>query len=337
MIPRARICAMTILLVAVYCGQGWSQAPPPVILEIDTDNQVQYNGDVSDLSRMAANPDITPASAPRNFGLVINLGDIVTVNGQPAKGIMVERLIRLGLAPAPTPGNAIADVTRTQIGDRIFEILKSDGTAIGSIMISQFTGGAPAPGGPLAASGGNLAIVGGTGAFLGARGQAYTGARPDQIGSRQASMAEDPANRRRHGGGRFRYVLHVLPMARPEIAVTAAGPAVTHSSDFAPVTASRPAAVGEILSVFATGLGPTRPGVDPGKPFPASPLAAVNSPVEVLVNGRAAEVLAAVGYPGAVDGYQVNFRIPSETARGTATIQVSAAWIAGPEVRIPVQ
>ena len=76
---------------------------------------------------------------------------------------------------------------------------------------------------------------------------------------------------------------------------------------------------------------------DPGKPFPASPLAAVNSPVEVLVNGRAAEVLAAVGYPGAVDGYQVNFRIPSETARGTATIQVSAAWIAGPEVRIPVQ
>ena len=337
MIPRAKICAMTVLLVAVYCSQGWGQALPPVILEIDTDNQVQYNGDVSDLSRMAANPDVTPANAPRNFGLVINLGDIMTVNGQPAKGIMVERLIRLGLAPAPTPGNAIADVTRTQIGDRIFEILKSDGTAIGSIMISQFTGGAPAPGGPLAASGGNLAIVGGTGAFLGARGQAYTGARPDQIGSRQASMAEDPANRRRHGGGRFRYVLHVLPMARPEIAVTAAGPAVTHSSDFAPVTASRPAAVGEILSVFATGLGPTRPGVDPGKPFPASPLAAVNSPVEVLVNGRAAEVLAAVGYPGAVDGYQVNFRIPSETARGTATIQVSAAWIAGPEVRIPVQ
>ena len=337
MIPRAKILAMIVLLVAVYCSQGWSQAPPPVILEIDTDNQVQYNGDVSDLSRMAANPDITPASAPRNFGLVINLGDIVTVNGQPAKGIMVERLIRLGLALAPTPGNAIADVTRTQIGDRIFEILKSDGTAIGSIMVSQFTGGPPAPGAPLAASGGNLAIVGGTGAFLGARGQAFTGARPDQIGSRQASMAEDPANRRRHGGGRFRYVLHVLPLARPEIVVTAAGPAVTHSSDFAPVTATRPAAVGEILSLFATGLGPTNPGVDPGRPFPASPLAAVNSPVEVLVNGRAAEVTAAVGYPGAVDGYQVNFRVPSETARGTATIQLRVAWIAGPEVRITVQ
>jgi len=337
MIPRAKILAMIVLLVAVYCSQGWSQAPPPVILEIDTDNQVQYNGDVSDLSRMAANPDITPASAPRNFGVVINLGDIVTVNGQPAKGIMVERLLRLGLSPTATPGNAIADVTRTQIGDRIFEILKSDGTAIGSIMVSQFTGGAPAPGAPLVASGGNLAIVGGTGAFLGARGQAFTGTRPDQIGSRQASMAEDPANRRRHGGGRFRYVLHVLPMARPEIVVTAAGPAVTHSIDFAPVTATRPAAVGEILSAFATGLGPTLPGVDPGKPFPVSPLAAVNSPVEVLVNGRAAEVTAAVGYPNTVDGYQVNFRIPSDTARGTATVQLRVAWIAGAELRITVQ
>ena len=91
------------------------------------------------------------------------------------------------------------------------------------------------------------------------------------------------------------------------------------------------------MSLFATGLGPTLPGVDPGKPFPTSPLAAVNSPVEVLVNGRAAEVTAAVGYPGTVDGYQVNFRLPSETARGTATVQVTAAWIAGQEVRIAIQ
>jgi hypothetical protein len=40
--------------------------------------------------------------------------------------------------------------------------------------------------------------------------------------------------------------------------------------------------------------------VQPGKPFPASPLAAVNSPVDVAVNGKFAEVLAAVGLPGAV-------------------------------------
>ncbi len=91
------------------------------------------------------------------------------------------------------------------------------------------------------------------------------------------------------------------------------------------------------MSLFATGLGPTVPGVDPGKPFPASPLAAVNSPVDVTVSGKSAEVTAAVGYPGAVDGYQVNFRVPADTAKGAATVQVTAAWIAGPSVNIPIQ
>ncbi len=56
-----------------------------------------------------------------------------------------------------------------------------------------------------------------------------------------------------------------------------------------------------------------------------------------MVNGKAAEVLAAVGYPGAVDGYQVNFRMPSDAANGVATVRVSAAWIAGTPVNITVQ
>jgi uncharacterized protein (TIGR03437 family) len=126
-------------------------------------------------------------------------------------------------------------------------------------------------------------------------------------------------------------------MFLPQIVTTAGGPAVTHSGDFSLVTASKPAAAGEILSIFLTGLGPTVPGVDPGKPFPSNPPAAVNSPVEVTVNGKAAEVRGAVGYPGAFDGYQVNFRMPSDAAKGTATIQVSAAWIAGTPVNIAVQ
>jgi uncharacterized protein (TIGR03437 family) len=79
------------------------------------------------------------------------------------------------------------------------------------------------------------------------------------------------------------------------------------------------------------------PGIDPGQPFPSSPLAVVNSPVEVTVNGKAAEVLAAVGYLGAVDGYQVNFQVPAGTAKGSASIQVSTAWILGAAVSIPVQ
>ena len=135
----------------------------------------------------------------------------------------------------------------------------------------------------------------------------------------------------------MRWVLHVIPMFRPEIATTPAGPAVTHSTDFSVVTVSKPATPGEVLSLFATGLGPTRPGLDPGQPFPSNPLAIANSPVNVTVNGKSAEVLGAVGYPGSLDGYQVNFRLPPDTSAGTATIQLSTAWIAGPAATIAVQ
>jgi uncharacterized protein (TIGR03437 family) len=182
-------------------------------------------------------------------------------------------------------------------------------------------------------------ITGGTGAFLGARGQLGGVAPPTGVSvQRASSMTEDPANRRRNGGGSQRWIVYLIPMTRPEIAtLTAGGPAITHSSDFSLVTASKPATAGEILSLFAKGLGPVNPGVDPGQPFPSTSLATVNSPVEVLVNGKAAEVLSAVGYPGAVDGYQVNFRLPPDAAKGPASIQVSAAWIAGAPVSITVQ
>jgi len=129
----------------------------------------------------------------------------------------------------------------------------------------------------------------------------------------------------------------VTPLSRPEVAITASGPAIVHSNDFSLVSPSKPAAAGEILSLFATGLGPTRTSLDPGQPFPSSPLAVVTSPIDVKVNGKPAEVTAAVGYPGAVDGYQVNFLLPQDTAKGTVSLQLSAAWIPGAPVSIPVQ
>jgi len=48
-------------------------------------------------------------------------------------------------------------------------------------------------------------------------------------------------------------------------------------------------------------------------------------------------VLAAVGYPGTTDRYQVNFRVPPDTQKGAATLQVTAAWIAGAPVNIQIQ
>lgn len=335
MIRKAKTLAMTLLLVGLCSTRGLGQVTPTTILEIDVEARVAYTHDVTDYSKLATESNITNQAPSRNFATRIFLSDIVAVNGKPVKGVVVKRTTTVSMSPNPTPGVAISDTRRGEIGDFMWEILQTDGTPIGTIMASGLGGGSPAPGAPSAIRTNNLTITGGTGAFLGVRGQA--GIARITVPGRFVSVTEDPANRRIHGGGARRFVLHLIPLSRPEIVQTLVGPAVAHSSDFALVTASKPAAPGEILSLFATGLGPTRPGVDPGKPFPTSPLAAVNSPVEVTVNGRPTEVLAAVGYPGAVDGYQVNFRVPPETARGVATIQVSVAWIVGPEVRIAVQ
>jgi uncharacterized protein (TIGR03437 family) len=313
-----------------------------VILQIDVNNIVEYQGDIADPSQLATSPKITPSVQPRNFFVVTAIGDIVAVNGQPAKGTVVARTRSIRLNPAGAaanggPGAAIGDSHRVSIREQMFEILQSDGTPVGTIMTHGLGGTSdPPPGAPLAVTGGNFAITGGTGAFLGARGQ-YGTAASTQPAPRAASMVEDPSYRRVNGGGWQTYVLQVIPMFAPQIAVTPSGPAVTHSSDFTLVSASKPATAGEVLSLFATGLGPTSPGLDPGQPFPRSPLAAVNSPVEVTVNGERAEILGAAGLPGAVDGYQVNFRLPADTAQGTAAIQLRAAWVPSPPVGIWVQ
>ncbi len=55
------------------------------------------------------------------------------------------------------------------------------------------------------------------------------------------------------------------------------------------------------------------------------------------MNGRSAIVFGAVGFPGAVDGYQVNFRLPADTMKGIAAIELSAGGVAGMPVNIVVQ
>ena len=144
----------------------------------------------------------------------------------------------------------------------------------------------------------------------------------------------EPSHQRRREAA---LIYHLLPMARPEIINAAKGPAVVHASDFSLVTAANPAIPGEMLSLFAIGLGPTRPGVDPGQPFPASPTQLVNSPVEVSVNGALAQVLYAGGYPGTTDAYQVNFRLPDGVTPGPATVRVTSGFIPGPSIQLPIK
>jgi uncharacterized protein (TIGR03437 family) len=332
-----------LFCVFLLSAASQAQVTPPTILELDVENIVSYASDMFDASKFATDPNVTTAAPVKNFRFVMALGDIVAVNGKPAKGSMVARQQAVALNPTPSPGQGITDVVRTAVTEFLFDIQQADGTPVGNIHTLTlsggaapvgFAGGASPFGAPLE---GNHVIAGGKGAFVGVRGQGASVVLPGNTGPRVASMTEDPAGRRIHGGGKVHFVYQLIPINRPEIVATPSGPAVTHSNDFSLVTASKPAKAGEMLSLFATGLGPTRPAVDIGRPFPASPLAVVNSPVDVTVNGTVAEVIGAVGYPGSVDGYQVNFRIPADAPPGLAAIRLSVAWVPGADVRIAVQ
>ncbi len=337
---------LPILFAAAYCNPVPAQ--PPSILKVEVQDLVFYEVDTSDSTKFGTNPNLTSSGlscTAQSFqghlgNRVVAVGDIVAVNGQPAKGTYAVSGVTLCLSPTPVPGQPVADTMHGPIVNETYEFLQSDGTPVGTIMSQGLRVGGPSPPGPAAGTL-NTVIVGGTGAFFGARGQ--IGNPNARVGLSQSavsgtrSITEDAANRRLNRGDHVMFTMYVIPSSRPEIAITSGGPAITHSNDFSLVTAAKPASGGEILSLFATGLGPTRPGLDPGEPFPSNPPALVNSPVEVTVNGTPAEVVGAVGLPGTVDGYQVNFRVPPGIGKGAGIIQVSAGWIAGASVSIAVQ
>jgi uncharacterized protein (TIGR03437 family) len=197
--------------------------------------------------------------------------------------------------------------------------------------------GPPPPGSPLGLSptaASSMGITGGTGAFLGMRGQA--GFSAITTTGRAASVTEDPSTRRTLGGGTRSFLLTLIPLASPAVLNNASGPLVLHSSDFSQLSATKPGLPGEVLTLIATALGPTNPGVDPGQLFPASPLLQVNSPIEATLNGGSAQVLYAGGYPGTSFAYQVNLRLPANAQPGMGTLLLTSAWQQSAPIQIPV-
>ena len=322
-------------LATVALGSTASaQTPQATILTIEMENVVRYNENFANLQKNGTSTAMeVQSAAPATFFPGTFIGDIVAVNGRKSKGSSVARIYTVRLTPTPTGSQGIADISRVQTMDILLEIQQADGTSVGTIILSGSAPGEPPLGAPKAGAGGNFAVLGGTGAFLGARGQAATMMNTH----RSSSTFENPINRRAFPSGLWKLVVQLIPMTAPGITLTSTGPAIVHSTDYSLVTTAKPAHAGEVLTLFASGLGPTRPGVDPGQVFTASPTQAVNSPVDILVNGKAGDVLYAGGYPNTMDSYQVNFRMPADTVAGMAAVQLSAAWIFGSEVKIPVQ
>ncbi len=309
-------------------------AQTPSLLQVDVTDQTVYAFDGSPLSQLATLTAKQPAIKQKTFASMIGIGDIASVNGAPMKGTAYESILSVLAGPTPKAGWAIADSQRTGIYDWNFDFLQPDGTELGTVKISGFGGGTPPPGAPAGIDHAAYIVVGGTGVFSGVRG--FYAANPDSASPpRVTSAVEDPSYRRINGGGLLHAFLYLYPGIPPQVVSGSSGPIVYHS-DLQLVSVARPAMPGETLFAMVTGLGPTRPSVPPGGAFPSDPPASVNAPVAMTVNGQAAEVAAAIGWPGTTEYYQIQFRIPDTAAMGTDTIRISVAWMWGPETGIPI-
>ena len=109
--PNTKIISL-LIVVAASCGLVQGQNNPTTLLQIDFENNVQYNQDVSDVSKLATIPGVTTVAAAKNFMSNVVIADIVAVNGQPAKGVFFRERRTISLNPSPAPGQAIADVAR---------------------------------------------------------------------------------------------------------------------------------------------------------------------------------------------------------------------------------
>jgi uncharacterized protein (TIGR03437 family) len=114
--------------------------------------------------------------------------------------------------------------------------------------------------------------------------------------------------------------------------------AATHA-DGSLLKPESPATPGEVIVLYATGLGPTRPAFLDLEL--ATTAATVTTPVEVLVDGQAvpaADVQYAGVTPGYAGLYQVNVRLPATLATNTPEVRLVQVdrW-SGEGVRIPAR
>jgi len=99
--------------------------------------------------------------------------------------------------------------------------------------------------------------------------------------------------------------------------------AVEDATTYQAITASNPAQPGEIVAIYATGLGTAYPPVADGTAPPASPLSKTTNTITADVGGVAATVGFAGLAPELAGLYQVNVTIPSTLTSGVYTLDLS--------------
>jgi uncharacterized protein (TIGR03437 family) len=86
---------------------------------------------------------------------------------------------------------------------------------------------------------------------------------------------------------------------------------------------------GDVLTLWATGFGPTNPPVSAGVVVTGAP-AATTTPTITLNNSIGAMVLGTVLSPGSAGLYQINIQLPNSTPSGNVSIQASVGGVQSP-------
>jgi uncharacterized protein (TIGR03437 family) len=123
------------------------------------------------------------------------------------------------------------------------------------------------------------------------------------------------------GGVSDGFNLTILPAAPSVFRTSVAGPetgiaTILRSSNGLVVTPSNPIHRGDVVTIYATGLGRTSPAVESGMPAPAEPLASTVITPVVTIGGVAMPVDFAGLTPGEVGVYQINVRIDDRAPLG---------------------
>jgi uncharacterized protein (TIGR03437 family) len=122
-------------------------------------------------------------------------------------------------------------------------------------------------------------------------------------------------------------IVSVAGVASPAITFTPAAVApgvfvVVHGLTNAPVTAASPAAPGEVLTIYCSGLGAVTPTVASGAASP-TPAATTNAMPTVSIGGMSAPQQFSGLTPTLVGLYQVNAVTPSGLPSGTQALTVT--------------
>jgi uncharacterized protein (TIGR03437 family) len=131
--------------------------------------------------------------------------------------------------------------------------------------------------------------------------------------------------------------VYVLPAHPGIFTVDGKAGAILHGADNSLVTVLNPAKRGEVVVIYATGLGPVSPRPATGAAAPgAEPLARTTITPAATVAGKTSAVLFSGLAPGFAGLYQVNIRIPSDAGTGSLPVLITVSNLTSNSVTMAV-